>query len=98
MAYKEKICPMCGKKHTKRGEFCSRSCGNTRKHTESAKRKISKGKSAWLRGGSDEAEAAIHNFTSKGLNKEADPVAPVKYNERIDTNQFVQDGDLWTEV
>lgn len=98
MAYKEKICPKCGDKHTKRGEFCSRTCGNQKRHTESAKRKISKGKSAWLLSGTDEAEAEIHNFVSKGINKTPDPVAPVKYNENMTGNQFVQDGDLWTEV
>jgi hypothetical protein len=97
VAYKEKTCPMCGKKHNKRGEFCSRSCGNTRKHTESAKRKISKGKSAWLNSGSDEAEASIHNFTSKGLHKTPDPVAPIVSRD-LGYGRYVEDGDVWEEV
>lgn len=33
----EKICPTCGTKHTKRGPYCSRSCGNIRVHTEEDK-------------------------------------------------------------
>jgi hypothetical protein len=29
MGYKSKTCPKCNAVHNKRGEFCSRSCGNT---------------------------------------------------------------------
>lgn len=36
---KLKICPKCGTEHTKRGDFCSRSCGNAREHTEQDKQK-----------------------------------------------------------
>jgi hypothetical protein len=97
VAYKEKICPKCGVKHNKRGEFCSRTCGNQKKHTESAKRKISKGKSAWLLSGTDEAEAEKHNFISKGINKTPEPVPPVVHKS-IGENQFIAGGDLWTEV
>ena len=36
---KEKICAnsKCGKTHNKRGQYCSRSCGNIRVHTEEDK-------------------------------------------------------------
>ena len=33
----EKTCPRCGTTHKKRGEYCSRSCGNVRVHTEEDK-------------------------------------------------------------
>lgn len=33
----EKICPRCGVTHRKRGDYCSRSCGNVRVHTEEDK-------------------------------------------------------------
>jgi len=33
----EKICPKCGVTHKKRGDYCSRSCGNVRVHTEEDK-------------------------------------------------------------
>ena len=33
----EKTCPRCNVKHTKRGPYCSRSCGNVREHTEEDK-------------------------------------------------------------
>ena len=34
----EKTCPQCGTKHTKRGPYCSRSCGNVRVHSEEDKK------------------------------------------------------------
>lgn len=39
---KEKECPKCGTKHTKRGAFCSQSCGNSRQFTEEDKKNRSK--------------------------------------------------------
>ena len=33
----QKTCPRCGTTHTKRGPYCSRSCGNVREHTEEDK-------------------------------------------------------------
>ena len=33
----EKICPKCGVTHKKHGDYCSRSCGNVRVHTEEDK-------------------------------------------------------------
>jgi hypothetical protein len=97
MAYKEKTCPKCGVTHNKRGEFCSRSCGNQRKHKPETKKKIGEAKSAWLTSGTDEAEVAKHNFTSLRNNAEPEPIAPIT-KAPIQSNQFVQDGDLWTEV
>lgn len=96
MGYKSKTCPKCGAVHNKRGEFCSRSCGNQKKHTPETKKKIGEAKSAWLTSGSDEAEAQVHSFTSLGVNKTPDPVAPIRDN--IGRGRFVQDGDLWEEV
>lgn len=34
----QKTCPQCGTIHTKRGPYCSRSCGNVRVHTEEDKK------------------------------------------------------------
>lgn len=97
MAYKEKTCPKCGVKHKKRGEFCSRSCGNTRAHKAETKKKIGKAISTWLTSGDERAEAQVHNFTSQGSNKAPDPIAPMKPID-IGHKRFVQDGDLWEEV
>ncbi len=97
MAYKEKQCPKCGTKHTKRGEYCSRSCGNSRAHTPEQSRKIGEKRSAWLTSGTDEAEVAVHAFSSKRVNAEPDPIPPPARSP-LKSNQFVQDGDLWDEV
>jgi hypothetical protein len=97
MAYKEKTCPKCNTKHTKRGEFCSRSCGNSRKQTEEQKRKIGAKRSEWLNSGTDEAEVAKHAYISKRNNGDDEPVPP-QVHSRLESNQFVDDGDLWTEV
>jgi hypothetical protein len=95
MAYKEKVCPKCGTKHTKRGEFCSRSCGNSRKQTSEQKEKIGAARSKWLTSGADEAEVQKHNFISKRNNAELEPVAPPT-SPLLDDNQFVAGGDVWT--
>ena len=96
MAYKQKTCPECGTVHTKRGQYCSRKCGNAKRDwTAENKAKVSAGLQKWHKE-SDTAAVAAHNFISKGLNKEAEPVPPQVYDGPED-GQFVQDGDLWTE-
>ena len=97
MGYKSKTCPKCGVVHNKRGEFCSRSCGNSRPLTREQKKKIGEAKSAWLTSGSDEAEVAVHNFVSQGTNKTPDPVAPIVPID-VGYKRYVEDGDLWEEV
>ena len=96
MAYKEKQCPKCGVKHTKRGEFCSRSCGNTRAHTDESKKAISDAKREW-HATSDTAAVVAHNFTGQRINAPVDPVAPPARSP-LKSNQFVEDGDLWDVV
>jgi hypothetical protein len=96
MGYKSKTCPKCNAVHNKRGEFCSRSCGNTRKHKPETKVLLAKKQTEWLTSGDDKAEAQVHSFTSLGNNQTPDPVAPVRDN--MGSGRFVQDGDLWEEV
>lgn len=96
MAYKEKECPKCGVKHNKRGQFCSRSCGNSRAMSEQQKESIAAAKREW-HATSETAEVAAHNFTSKRINGNPDPVPPMKPID-LGNNRFVQDGDLWEEV
>lgn len=96
MAYKEKECPKCGVKHNKRGQFCSRSCGNTRVHKPETKALLSQKQSEWMTSGDDRADVAVYNFISQGNNKPSEPIAPIR---QVDMgNRFVQDGDLWEEV
>ena len=94
MAYKEKTCPKCGVTHNKRGEFCSRSCGNTRAHTAESKQAISDAKKQW-HATSEVAAVVAHNYTSKRINGAPDPIAP-PVRAPLEDNQFIADGDLWT--
>jgi len=98
MAYKEKECEQCHQKHTKRGRFCSRECSDLankgRKWTKEQKEAVSAGLSRWHKE-SDTAAVASHNFISQGLNKSPDPITP-PVRAPIEDNQFVADGDLWT--
>lgn len=93
MAYKEKECPKCGTKHTKRGLYCSRSCGNSRPMPEYQKQTMSEVKKEWAYN-TDEGEESrwrINNY------EDEEPPLPVKDMSTIKSNQFVQDGDIWTE-
>ena len=96
MGYKSKTWPKCNAVHNKRGEFCSRSCGNQKKHTPETKALIAKKQTEWMTSGDDRAEAQVHSFTSLGNNQIPDPVAPIRDN--MGSGRFVQDGDLWEEV
>lgn len=100
MAYKEKTCEQCQQKHTKRGRFCSRTCSDeanrNRKWTTEQKKAVSDGLSKW-HATSETAEVAKHNFISKRINGEPDPVPPMKPID-LGNNRFVQDGDIWEEV
>ena len=96
MAYKEKTCPKCQAKHNKRGEYCSRSCGNQKQHTKETRQLLSQKQTEWLTSGTDKADVAVHNFTSRGANKDPDPIPPQKPID-LGRGRFVQDGDLWEE-
>lgn len=94
MAYKEKQCPKCGTKHTKRGEYCSRSCGNGRVWSAAMRQVFSQKQTEFITGDSDVAEEArwrINNYEQEELPE------PVQRGPLAD-DQFVSDGDLWTEV
>ncbi len=92
MAYKEKECRKCGVKHNKRGEYCSRSCGNSRQQTQEHRNKLSEIKREWINSDSDTAEEARWRINNHDA---PEPVIPPTKSP-IKSNQFVQDGDLWT--
>ena len=94
MPYKEKTCPVCSKTHKKRGMYCSRSCGNTRAMPEHQKEAIAAAKKEW-HATSDIAAVTVYNYISKANNAAPEPVAPPT-KVPLDDNQFVADGDVWT--
>lgn len=92
MAYKEKTCPTCGATHNKRGPYCSRSCGNSRPMPEYQKQTMSEVKKEWAYN-TDEGEEARWRINN---HDEPEPVAPIRTQDSLQVNQFVQDGDIWT--
>jgi hypothetical protein len=95
VAYKEKICPKCGVTHNKRGVYCSRSCGNQKYHKPETKLAIANSQANRHINGDEVAEE--QRYVLAQVNGAIDPVAPPT-KAPIQSNQFVQDGDLWTEV
>jgi len=92
MSYRKKTCPTCENTHNKRGPYCSRSCGNSRVHTEEHKQLLSRKQTEYLYSDSDAAELARWR-----INAHDEPERPLPATEPlIKHNQFVQDGDLWT--
>lgn len=88
--YKKKICPVCSTEHRKRGPNCSRECSLI-----ASKPKRSEGIKEWLYGDTDTAEEArwrINNYEEEPL------VDAILEPKRIGDNQFIEDGDLWTEA
>jgi hypothetical protein len=93
MAYKPKPCAKCGIIHTKRGLFCSRSCGNSRAMPDYQKATMSKVKTEWMQN-TDEGEVARWRINN---HDEPEPIAPMKAID-LGAGKFVEDGDLWSEV
>jgi hypothetical protein len=92
MTYRQKTCPTCDKLHKKRGPYCSRSCGNSRVHSEEHKQLLSRKQTEYMYSGTDAAEEARWR-----INAYDEPERPLPPDEpRTAPNQFVQDGDLWT--
>ena len=84
--YREKVCPQCGVKHRKRGEYCSKSCSNKARDPQ-----VYEKVSQFMK--SDKGEEIMYN-----LNYGADLEPPVaggfgKIDER--PSGSVMGGDLW---
>ena len=104
--YREKECPHCGTLHRKKGNYCSRSCGNHRTYTAEQKAEKSKKQSEFLKSDSPVAEQSrwiiseVGKFVSKGR---SDPAMRDRnwddYNvipTSLEGNQFVADNAVWT--
>jgi len=89
----ERECPVCGTKHRKRGQYCSKPCSNSgRTVTEAQKQKTSKSMERFMNSDSDVAEEArwrINNY-----DKEEPVVPPYQPEER-----YYRDGeDIWFDA
>ena len=109
-SYRQKTCPTCGVTHNKRGPYCSRSCGNSRTFTHKARKNLSeKITTRWSTTGTNEDRervALVGKLQLKKMhNKDDEDLQQMTLDDfmvepvvvKLPNNQFVQDGDLWTE-
>ena len=109
--YKEKNCPTCGTTHRKQGQYCSRSCGNSRTHSLAHKRHLSvKQTEHMLSADANEQREKIGaqgKLQLKKINNKSDEdlqemtLDDFMIEPQIDDmpqGQFRAGGDLWTEV
>ena len=109
--YKEKICPTCSTTHKKRGEYCSRSCGNSRTHTRAHIEVLSQKAKANHAAGihqehTENFVAVLKHARKKALNPLDTDLQELNYEDllvppvvkALPDGKFVQDGDLWTDA
>ena len=112
MSYAKKTCPYCGKIHNQRGPFCSKTCSNkNRRHSATTKAKIAHSQRIHMT--SYEGKEQNWEWLARAernieiINKKLDPtqvetnpfdlfMEPVVSD--LGNDQFLADGDLWTEV
>lgn len=89
--YPIKICPTCSKTFQKQGKYCCRACGNARVFTTTAKAKMSKVMKQKIIDDPEFKQQQIANLIP-------DIPIPPQIESPLGLNQFISDGDLWTEV
>jgi hypothetical protein len=89
--YPEKNCPTCGKTFQKQGKYCCRACGNSRVFTTTAKAKMSKVIKQKHIDNPEYHQEQIAKILP-------DIPIPPQIESPLGLNQFISDGDLWTEV
>jgi hypothetical protein len=89
--YPPKICPTCQITFSKQGKYCCRACGNSRVFTATYKAKVS---NALKQKMIDDPE-----YKEKQIAKIAPDIPiPPQIESPIGLNQFISDGDLWTNA
>ena len=89
--YPEKNCPTCGVLFAKQGKYCSRTCGNHRVFDTTYKAKISRGVRKKM------ADDPEHKQKIIAAIQPDIPIPPMTESP-IGLNQFISDGDLWTNA
>ncbi len=87
--YRKKNCPTCGTEHRKRGQYCSRSCGNKRTFDDTYRDKLSSGQAKRML--TDEGEE--HKYMLQQYAKGRDLDWHIK--PPVDHGGEVVDGDFW---
>jgi tRNA(Ile2) C34 agmatinyltransferase TiaS len=89
--YPEKNCPTCGIKFAKQGKYCCRACGNSRVFTATYKAKVSNALKQKMIDDPEYKEKQIAKIIP-------DIPIPPMTESPIGLNQFISDGDLWTNA
>jgi len=89
--YPEKNCPTCGIKFAKQGKYCSRACGNKRTFTPTYKAKVSNALKQKMIDDPEFRDSQVARIQPDI------PIPPV-IESPMGLDQFIADGDLWTEV
>jgi predicted nucleic acid-binding Zn ribbon protein len=89
--YPEKNCPTCGVLFAKQGKFCSRECGNVRTFTATQRAKQSNVMQQKMIDDPEYKQARVATI-------QPDIPIPPQKESPIGLNQFISDGDLWTEA
>lgn len=89
--YPEKHCLTCNKLFKQQGKYCSRACGNTRVFTPTYKAKISRGMRNKMNDDPEFKAAAVNRI-------QPDIPIPPQLESPLGLDQFISDGDIWTQV
>lgn len=89
--YPEKNCLSCNKLFKQQGKYCCRACGNTRTFTTNYRAKISLGVRHKMNDDPEYKAAAVARI-------QPDIPIPPQIESSMGLNQFIADGDLWTNA
>jgi hypothetical protein len=109
--YREKTCPTCATVHHKRGPYCSRSCGNSRDHTDE-RREHQRTVMTTVMNAPDKAEHRayagdiLRHKQRQLVNKDDTDLQELSYEDlfvqpvvrQLPDGQFVAGGDLWSDA
>lgn len=90
--YREKTCPRCKKRHRKRGNYCSRECGNSgRVFTDERKETVRQSKLDYYK--TPEGLARIQQLTQQNFSVKSEDFY-INIPD-IKESPFIEDGDIW---
>lgn len=109
--YKAKDCKRCGVTHRKRGPYCSGSCGRRRTWSDAQKAEKSMQMIEHRANNESENSSAAHKQNMHIVNKilknphdsdlrewTHDDILVKPVTASLDYNQFIDSGDIWSEV
>jgi hypothetical protein len=98
-----KHCPKCGKEHTNKGMFCSKSHANSRTYTAEQKKVYAKKQSEYLKTakGANQLTVMRENIAESQLKKVEDKIVITELDEPLEIVAFdedVKNNDGWSDA